>query len=78
MLCQSEHTAQLLVQKRECGRLKSPNRRSAQAQTVEESRVVGQYGRESIRRPVSSWENRRCSGVFAAALVRGTTAASGL
>ena len=33
MLCQSEHTAQRLVQKCECGRLKSPNRRSARART---------------------------------------------
>jgi hypothetical protein len=42
MLSQSENAAQLSVQKRECGRLQPPDRRSAQARTVEESRAVYQ------------------------------------
>jgi hypothetical protein len=49
MLGQSEHAAQLLVEKRECGRLQSPDRRPAQARTVEESRAVYQYGRGHLQ-----------------------------
>ena len=62
----------------ECGRLQQPDRRSAQARTIEESRMVYQDGGGHPETGFRPERNGGAAEVLAAAFVRGTTAANGL